>query len=353
MITFRKCCRAKYEEMLDMLHTVFGEYDFENPWFPTHLPNCTPYPEHAVDDEIQRHYIAESDGKVVGALGAYPSVLRVSENRRGGAETALKAFGIGQVSCLKEYRNQGIMTRMMETAMADMIEQGCVIGYLGGDRFRYGRFGFDYGGSCAAFDIRAYRFGEFVDGGAASVRKADFADWRLLNDLYMRLPSYIERSERAWRINLCHREPYAWYIGGDAYICVYENRIVETSGDATAVKRLIRNHMAVNGMDKITVLYPECGYTDNGLYNELWRVSYGVAAGSRNVGLVSVCNPEKLLDDLHPIIDRMYTVNRDEGQRLQLLKYLFGNPAQPALREISGMEHLRPFVFWVPKPDDI
>ena len=79
-----------------------------------------------------------------------------------------------------------------------------------------------------------------------SIRKAKFTDWQLLNNLYSRLPSYIEHNERDWQKNfLC--EPYSWHISSsNAYICTYGGKIVATQGDVETVKQLILNYMNEN-----------------------------------------------------------------------------------------------------------
>jgi GNAT superfamily N-acetyltransferase len=338
--------------MLDMLGLVFGD---GTGWFTNDLANCTPPPSLALDEEISKHYVALADGKIVGVLGAYPSTLYVSENKRGGAGFELKAFGIGQVAVEKEYRKQGIMTRLMDMAIDDNVRDGAVIGFLGGDRTRYGHFGFDFGGACASFQLRRGRLGGFVSDVPLPIRPVwrnmAHEDWILINSMYEVLPSYIKRDRREWERHFM-RNPYEWIIGDNkAYICVYHDKIVEAQGEAELVIRMIYDYMVRKGMSEIRVLYPECGNTGDALYAALWRVASRYTGSSDNVGLVAIFNPDLLLDALHPALDMMYTVNRTDEQKMQLLKYLFGNPAQPV--NVSGFEGLRPFVFWVPKVNEV
>ncbi|MBT3344346.1 MAG: GNAT family N-acetyltransferase [Gemmatimonadetes bacterium] len=76
---------------------------------------------------------------LVGCVGMHPMKLRL------GAAT-VSASGIGIVGADPDRRGEGIMTRLLEDALVRMREAGHVISILGGDRQRYGWFGWENGG---------------------------------------------------------------------------------------------------------------------------------------------------------------------------------------------------------------
>lgn len=75
----------------------------------------------------------------------------------GGEE--IKACCIGNVAVGREYRGMGYMIKLMEMSVEDMKNNGADLAYLGGQRQRYGYFGFEQAGVCYNFGLSrsAYR----------------------------------------------------------------------------------------------------------------------------------------------------------------------------------------------------
>ncbi len=102
------------------------------------------YPHLFTDRRIGDHVIAEAEGRVVGAVGLYPHQYRIGE-------VVFDVAGVGQVSVLPELRGNGIMSRILKDV--------CQVGdrfdftWLFGDRRRYGRYGWAFGGRNLAFEI--------------------------------------------------------------------------------------------------------------------------------------------------------------------------------------------------------
>lgn len=65
----------------------------------------------------------------------------------------LRAGWIGTVSVSPEVRGKGHLTRLMEYANQLLVERGCDLGVLGGQRQRYQRFGYEYGGRQWQFTV--------------------------------------------------------------------------------------------------------------------------------------------------------------------------------------------------------
>ncbi len=81
----------------------------------------------------------DAEGQLVGCLGIHPMKLRLGAS-------VLTAGGIGVVGADPDRRGEGIMTRLLVDAIGRMREAGHTISILGGDRQRYGWFGWENGG---------------------------------------------------------------------------------------------------------------------------------------------------------------------------------------------------------------
>ncbi len=199
----RHCTREEYAAFLDTANDVFG-YGAGNEWFQKSLSNCTPYPDRATDGEIGNHFISCIDGALAGGLGVYPMEWVVADTR--GRQAVIPMYGVGQVCCKPEYRNRGVMTALLNTSAAEMRERGLIVGYLGGLRFRYMHFGYDFGCSKVTYNLNKKQFETPAPG--LSLRRAKYSDWQELNAAYNELPSRIIRGPRAWERQFM-RENYA------------------------------------------------------------------------------------------------------------------------------------------------
>jgi ribosomal protein S18 acetylase RimI-like enzyme len=93
------------------------------------------------------HYLAKEDGRIRAAVGAYPLAMNIL----GGV---LPGRGIGMVSVHPYARSRGYMRVLMQTALADMAEDGIAFSCLGGLRQRYEYFGFSPVGTQLVFECR-------------------------------------------------------------------------------------------------------------------------------------------------------------------------------------------------------
>ena len=82
---------------------------------------------------------AGADGQLVGCLGIHPMQLRLGQ-------ATVSAGGIGVVGADPQRRGEGIMSHLLVAALKRMREAGHAISILGGDRQRYGWFGWENGG---------------------------------------------------------------------------------------------------------------------------------------------------------------------------------------------------------------
>ncbi len=77
--------------------------------------------------------VATSNGEVIGHVAISP--VNISDG-------SANWFGLGPISVLPEYQGEGVGSRLMESALADLKEKGAAGCVVLGDPGYYGRFGF-------------------------------------------------------------------------------------------------------------------------------------------------------------------------------------------------------------------
>jgi predicted acetyltransferase len=102
--------------------------------------------QHALYQTNNRFIMKDGD-KVVSHVGYVDQTLMVEGNE-------VKVAGITVVSTLPTYRRQNLMTQLLKSTIQAMIEEGYAFSDLGGDRQRYGHFGWENAGREWDFYIR-------------------------------------------------------------------------------------------------------------------------------------------------------------------------------------------------------
>jgi len=134
MVEYR---RARAEEAADILD--FINYVFSQAHKPHDFSKFNP-PMYGSDYPFwKEHYVAVEEGRIKATLSVTERQIE-----RGG-ETFTYGH-IGQVSVHPYARGEGHMKRLMHMAIDDMINNGFDFAELGGQRQRYGYFGFTQGG---------------------------------------------------------------------------------------------------------------------------------------------------------------------------------------------------------------
>lgn len=132
-----------YRQLLELLDNVFF-LDDEEPKrdFLSLLPKL--YKEKY--DPCRCNFIVKEDGSIKSAVGLYPSTCVA-------AGQEIRIGGIGNVAVARNARNRGYMIESMNMAVKAAIEDSADISMLGGDRQRYGYFGFEPMGVEYSFEI--------------------------------------------------------------------------------------------------------------------------------------------------------------------------------------------------------
>ncbi len=137
------------KKLLSFLDEVFFTDDPEKRDFLNLLPKC-------YKDRYRPAYnnfvVQDEHGEFRSAIGSFYNNMTV-----GGEQ--LKACCIGNVAVGTKYRSMGYMIELMELSVEDMGKNGVDVAYLGGQRQRYGYFGFESSGTVYRFNFsrNAYR----------------------------------------------------------------------------------------------------------------------------------------------------------------------------------------------------
>ena len=180
--------QAEFEEQVDFINLVFSQnsvpHDFK------HLMPRWIRPELA-----EYNVIVKRDGKIRANIMAAPVDIHMAGHK-------LRGYGLGNVSTHLEERRQGLMRMAMTRVLADAQADSADLIFLGGQRQRYGYYGFERCGirySCtidarnfkhARIDAPVYSFSPLTgpeDLALAEIRK-----------LYDAEPVRIDRGEDLW-----------------------------------------------------------------------------------------------------------------------------------------------------------
>lgn len=119
----------------------FANYVFSHNNRPHDFKRLLPkvYGDHVVSTDLATHYIARDEGGIRAMVAMLPLTMRV-------LGSPLHLGFIGSV-CVHPYaRGQGHMKRLMDDMLSDTRQRGLDMLVLGGQRQRYGYFGFERAG---------------------------------------------------------------------------------------------------------------------------------------------------------------------------------------------------------------
>ena len=125
--------KEEFEELMAVMNESFGFTEKEER-FEHILPKL-----YFPDNPDMTHIGAFADGRLVGCAGLYRSTLL-------NGDKSLRAGCIGAVATLPGYRGRGVFTNVMSAVTVEAEKEGLDLLFLGGDRRRYGWFGFENAG---------------------------------------------------------------------------------------------------------------------------------------------------------------------------------------------------------------
>lgn len=218
----RKLKKENYDELLSLMNTVFSKKNKRIMDFTVELPKmCVKDDEH-----MQKHVGLFEEGKMCAALGVYPLPVLIGKEE-------LLFSTVGNVATLPEYEGLGYMTKLLDFAMSELEVIGADASRLGGNRQRYNRYGYEYGGALYNYVFSEYNrvkcFPDFKDNVEFfKIKKDNTEALKYTLELHNTGGIHVVRSAElnyrdvyatliAWR-----NTPYLIYVDGErvGYMCV-------------------------------------------------------------------------------------------------------------------------------------
>lgn len=171
------------KKLIAFLDEVFFWEEDDDRDFLHLLPKC-------YKDQYRPAYnnfvVQDENGEFRSAIGSFYNDMTVADEH-------FKTCCIGNVAVGKEYRGKGYMKELLKMSIDAMIENGTDIAYLGGQRQRYGFFGFETAGTSYGFGFSdkalKHSFGNMPSGLVATrLEEGDLESIKNIEKLYSRIP---------------------------------------------------------------------------------------------------------------------------------------------------------------------
>lgn len=184
-----KCKADELASLTKMLNKVFFLTDSEDVFMRIHPKLYKP-----AYSPCEKNYIIKEDGAIKAAVGLFPLTVYAAGKK-------LRVGGIGNVAVTEDCRGKGYMVDCLNRAIEDMKADGTDYSILGGNRQRYGYFGYEPAGINYRFRINRNNLDHVVGRGSKSTFTAVqvMADnkelLKKIKQLHEESPFYCEREE--------------------------------------------------------------------------------------------------------------------------------------------------------------
>ena len=292
---------GEFEELMDFIDRVFrpgqkGRFILQRQ-YPHLFQNRRSY--------LARNILLRDRGEIVGSVAVHPVDIRLEG-------IVLRAGGIGQVGAHPERRGEGIMSALLKDAIERMYRGGCAISVLGGDRQRYGWFGWEHGGVRNRFTLTS----RFVGKPTPAERRLPLkqlkmtpAVCRKILEIDQRRPWGAERVLREMSLIFERRSRDVWgcqdgrhfaylVLGGPQRQARPYERIDEIGGDPELAMSMVRVLMARYRRERLEGI---AGANQEDV--ELYRIHSSGWTRSNDC-MIKIVNLPLLLEKLKPLLIR-------------------------------------------------
>ncbi len=166
----RRLQASDYDALLALLNAVFTRQNGFQMDFEKQLPKM------CVRDDVHMgmHMGIFEDGKLVSCIGVYPLEAVVAGEK-------LMFSTMGNIATHWDYTGRGYMSKLIDAAQQELEDIGADASRLGGNRQRYGRYGFESCGQVMQFTFAKNTLaGRFTDPGEISFVKIEKEDRQAL-----------------------------------------------------------------------------------------------------------------------------------------------------------------------------
>ncbi|MBQ2774582.1 MAG: GNAT family N-acetyltransferase [Clostridia bacterium] len=191
--------KSDYQKLMDMLDLTFFANDDEPARDFLSLLPCLYKPEY---DPCSKNYVVKEDDEMCAAVGFYTYNVQAAGEK-------LVFSGIGNVAVHPDHRSKGYMIDCMNGAIEEMSKLGADVSLLGGQKQRYGYFGYEPAGIGAHFEITKtnlrHVFGKDAKSGLTvkEVGINDSEELEFIASVYKNKPFYVERPQSKLYDILC------------------------------------------------------------------------------------------------------------------------------------------------------
>ena len=187
------------------------------------------------DESMDRYNVACEDGRILSNIAVYPMTMVIRGAR-------LRAGAIGMVGTLPAHRGRGLMSRLLLRSIERMEAEGMDISILGGDRQRYGRFGWENSGRRVALQMNARSVPQDA-GRGFEVRHGGVEDVPELLEMHNAEPLHFERTLESLGLSITRKDYPTWVALADGrpagYVVRFHDTIMETGGRPDAIAAAI------------------------------------------------------------------------------------------------------------------
>ncbi len=236
---------SDFEEAIAHLSLVFNDPDFAS---------LVPALYQPTDEHMGCNLALRRNGNIVAMVGLFPIEWEIGLQK-------LHLAGIGGVSVHPDFRGRGFMRLLMDATMSTVSRDGYHAACLGGNRRRYGYWGFEKAGVEASFLVTANSLEHSLSRdtkeaqGSLRVGPATDRDLPAMHALYRQLAVHCNRSAEAFPRHLCNwrRKPQVVHSENGrviGYGCIDPNdgSCVECCCERTdALESLLRHQTASAG----------------------------------------------------------------------------------------------------------
>lgn len=266
---------------------------------------------------ISRHLVLRDSGEIIGQMAIHPLELRLEQG------LVLRAGGIGTVATHPERRGEGVMGRLLQEGIRIMRQRAYDLSILGGDRQRYGWFGWENAGIRTVFELSKRTVGSpsAAERGLSLTRNPvlDSALRRRIRMESERRQVGVVRAPRTIEPLLCRTSRDLWVVrdgrrfaylvlGGARHRARPYERVDEAGGDRDLVHAALRVLMARYRLHSLRAIAgPDP--LDIQLYEPIssaWNIASDM--------MVNLLEPGNLLSKLEPLVRQRAQARKVAGQ---------------------------------------
>ncbi len=295
MAKIRAAELSDYDAVMERCAASFSEDN------PTHLRFQDLYPDsiQPTAASMAQWLVAEQGGEIAAGMQIVPRPMVYA----GIGE--IPAAGLGNVFCYPPFRGKGLMSTLLHTAISLMEERQYAVCLLGGDRLRYGHFGWENAGNLRSVTLGSnmLRFDKRPRVSVTSLRRWQGAagDTKRMFEAYCAKPTRSVRDFDEF-VRLRRRPGQVVWIseaeGGFAYAALRDSQIAEYAGDPGAFDRLAR---FLASRRHFSAALPAVE-----IESELDRIllKYAAAFSVNTIGMARIIRLDRLFSAWRPLLER-------------------------------------------------